>query len=81
MTRTRLLLGAAALCSAFIGTAAFAAPVVPMPAASNANVEQVRWVCGPYRCGWRPNYYGYRYHYGYYPHHRWYWRHHHRYWY
>jgi hypothetical protein len=29
-------------------------------ASSNAlafNVEQVRWVCGPYRCGWRPNYY------------------------
>ena len=26
-----------------------------------SNVEQVRWVCGPYRCWWRPNYY-----YGYY---------------
>ena len=23
------------------------------------GVEQVRWVCGPYRCFWRPNYYGY----------------------
>jgi hypothetical protein len=23
-----------------------------------SNVEQVRWVCGPYRCWWRPNYYG-----------------------
>jgi hypothetical protein len=29
--------------------------------ALSSNVEQVRWVCGPYRCWWRPNYY-----YGYY---------------
>jgi hypothetical protein len=28
------------------------------------QVEQARWVCGPFRCWWRPNYpYGY---YGYY---------------
>jgi hypothetical protein len=24
---------------------------------ANANIEQVHWVCGPYRCWWRPNYY------------------------
>ena len=24
---------------------------------ANANVEQVHWVCGRYRCWWRPNYY------------------------
>jgi hypothetical protein len=23
------------------------------------QVEQARWVCGPFRCWWRPNYYGY----------------------
>jgi hypothetical protein len=22
-----------------------------------SNVDQVRWVCGPWRCWWRPNYY------------------------
>jgi hypothetical protein len=40
------------------------------------QVEQARWVCSPYRCWWRPNYY----YYGYYPgwrwhHHPWRWRH------
>ncbi len=24
---------------------------------ATSNVENVRWVCGPYRCWWRPNYY------------------------
>ena len=23
-----------------------------------ARIEQARWVCGPYRCFWRPNYWG-----------------------
>jgi hypothetical protein len=23
----------------------------------SSNIENVRWVCGPYRCWWRPNYY------------------------
>jgi hypothetical protein len=32
------------------------------------QVEQARWVCGPFRCWQRPNYYGY---YGY---HRPWWR-------
>ena len=22
-----------------------------------SNLDQVRWVCGPFRCWWRPNYY------------------------
>ena len=67
-----VLAGAAAL-----GAVAFAsgsASAMPNGLSSNAlasNVEQVRWVCGPYRCWWRPNvYYGY---YGWGP--RWrYWR-------
>ena len=33
-------------------------------AAAPSNVENVRWVCGPYRCWWRPGPYGY---YGYGP--------------
>jgi hypothetical protein len=24
----------------------------------DARIEQARWVCGPYRCFWRPNYWG-----------------------
>lgn len=49
-----------------------------------AKTEQVRWVCGPYRCWWRPNYYR---SYGFYAgprfgweprwHRRWGWRHRH----
>jgi hypothetical protein len=23
------------------------------------GIQNVRWVCGPYRCRWRPNYYVY----------------------
>ena len=51
------------------------------------QVEQARWVCGPFRCFWRPNYYGYGYGYGYgyrYPGWRFRhpgWRWHRRYWY
>jgi hypothetical protein len=30
------------------------------------EIQNVRWVCGPYRCWWRPNYYAYApgYYYG-----------------
>ena len=47
-------------------------------AATTNGVQDVRYVCGPYRCWWRPDYYGPRY-YNYYvgPRH-WYW--HRRYW-
>jgi hypothetical protein len=34
---------------------------IPKPA---AQAQDVAWVCGPYRCVWRPNYSGY---YDYYP--------------
>ena len=41
-------------------------------------VEHVAWVCGPYRCWWRPGpYWGgpnWRPHYGYWGWHRWGWR-------
>ncbi|QGM47942.1 hypothetical protein H2LOC_003910 [Methylocystis heyeri] len=32
-------------------------PGVAQAADSAANVDKARWVCGPYRCWWRPNYY------------------------
>lgn len=67
----KLILGAAV-----IGGGAFAASThaqaMPAPRASvlagaTDPVAQVRWVCGPYRCWWRPNYvyYGRPWGYGY----------------
>jgi hypothetical protein len=58
-------------------------PGVAQAADSSVNIEKARWVCGPYRCWWRPNYYRpygvYRpYGYGYYHGPRRYW--HRRYW-
>jgi hypothetical protein len=40
-----------------IGEASAAMPVNGLGPAENqisANVQDVRWVCGPYRCWWRP---------------------------
>jgi hypothetical protein len=60
------VLGGGALAS---GSAA-AMPIHGLDAMSSgaaANVENVGWVCGPYRCWWQPNYhaeapfYGYAY--------------------
>ncbi len=58
-----LLAGAAAISgAAMIGSAA-AMPAAKLdanaqPAAAN-SIQNVHWVCGPYRCWWRPNYYNY----------------------
>jgi hypothetical protein len=49
-----------------IGAAAFGsgtASAMPngLPSISKAlaqDVQDVRWVCGPYRCWWRPSWYG-----------------------
>ncbi len=60
-------------------------------AAATHEATQVRWVCGPYRCWWRPNYYyAPPAYYGYYaprryyrwhgPRYRYGWYRHHRYW-
>lgn len=42
-------------------TAASAGPIMPLAAVATAadadaatNVDKVAWVCGPYRCWWRP---------------------------
>jgi hypothetical protein len=57
--------------TAFIAASLLAGPAQAMPAANLANAsaelanaEKTAWVCGPYRCWWRPNYY---YAYNYYP--------------
>jgi hypothetical protein len=78
MTRlTTVLASAAVLSAAMIGSAA-AMPAAPLASAAQtqSGIQQARWVCGPYRCWWRPNYYGYYgprpYHYGWHRHwHRW----------
>ncbi len=74
---TKVLLAAAAIWGGVATTAATAMPIAQVANDSAANIEQVRWVCGPHgRCWWRPNYYGGYYGYAYAP--RPYWRH--RYW-
>jgi hypothetical protein len=38
-------------------------PVGGLATATNqlaVDVQNVAWVCGPYRCWWRPNYWGAR---------------------
>jgi len=54
------LVGLLALGGAALSTGA--ASAMPIGLATNtdiaSNVEQARWVCGPYRCWWRPNVYG-----------------------
>jgi hypothetical protein len=47
-----------------ISGSASALPVSGLAAASketSTEIQNVRWVCGPYRCWWQPNYYAYRY--------------------
>jgi hypothetical protein len=34
-------------------------PAIVAHSEAASGVQQTRWVCGPYRCFWRPNYYGY----------------------
>jgi hypothetical protein len=72
---------AAALSASALGGAAQAMPMNGLASASSqvsVHVDTVRWVCGPYRCWWRPGpYWGgpyWRPHYGYWGWHRWGWR-------
>jgi hypothetical protein len=60
MSKLKLAFAAAVICGGFVATAASALPVAPIPSDAATNVEQVRWVCGPYRCWRTPGYYGYR---------------------
>ena len=55
---------AAAIALGALALAAPAASAMPMgsaPAAMGAQIDTVRWVCGPYRCHHQPDY-GYRHH-------------------
>jgi len=47
---------------ALVSDGAYAMPAmddgVSAAASAGTQIEQARWVCGPYRCWWRPNYWG-----------------------
>jgi hypothetical protein len=59
-----LVAGAAGLALPAASNTAAALPLaglqsaVPRDGETAARVEQARWVCGPYRCFWQPNYWG-----------------------
>jgi hypothetical protein len=63
-------IAAAVLCSAtMLAMPASAMPINNLAGALSGNIENVRWVCGPYRCWWRPGpsyYYGPRFYGGFY---------------
>jgi len=73
MTRLNHTLAAAAafgvLALAPTGASAMPNGLPSISRAAPSNVEDVRWVCGPRRCWWRPGWYR-----GYGWRHRW-WRH------
>jgi len=75
MRTLKLVCAATLLGGSLVATAASAMPVAPLPSDAVSNVESVRWVCGPYRCWWRPNYYGGYGAYAYYPYRHYGWRH------
>lgn len=52
-----IALGASTLGASGASAAPVLDPGVAQAAGAAANVDNVRWVCGPYRCVWRPNYY------------------------
>jgi hypothetical protein len=63
-----LVVGATGLALPAASTSAAALPLFGAPVGVDradlrdgqpaAQIEQARWVCGPYRCFWRPNYWG-----------------------
>jgi hypothetical protein len=61
------IITAAAFCSAAVPASAM--PIGNLSGAAPPNVEQVRWICGPNGCFWRPGptYYAPRYYGGYGP--------------
>lgn len=68
---------ALAIGCALTGTA-MAMPAANLSTSNTSSVQNAAWVCGPYRCWWRPGprYWGYGPRWGWY-HHR-YWHHGHR---
>jgi hypothetical protein len=76
---TKLTLAAAAvILGTTVAGSAMAVPVAKIDTDKQQSIQNVRYVCGPHRCWWRPNYYGHYLHhyYAYYP--RW---HRYRHWY
>jgi hypothetical protein len=64
MKRFRLAVtGVMAVCATALATGT--ASAMPVSGLANAasemvtDVQSVRWVCGPFRCWWRPSYYPY----------------------
>jgi hypothetical protein len=72
MTKTKTTAAAALALGIGILPLAPAARAMPVGGLAIATtqladgIQTVRWVCGPYRCWWRPNYYSYApgYYYG-----------------
>ena len=72
MTKTRTAMAAAlalGVATLPLSPAAHAMPVDGLNIAATAipdGIQNVRWVCGPYRCWWRPSYYAHApgYYYG-----------------
>jgi hypothetical protein len=55
--KTAAIVFAALLSSSALSVSASAMPVsglAPAAPQKTAHVQNVRWVCGPYRCFWRP---------------------------
>jgi hypothetical protein len=65
MTKTKTTMAAAitlGVATLLLSPTAHAMPVddLAIPTTRVADgIQNVRWVCGPYRCWWRPNYYAY----------------------
>jgi hypothetical protein len=59
MQKLKCVLAAAAAVGAItLGSGSASAMPNGLPTSVlSSDVENVRWVCGPYRCWWRPNYY------------------------
>lgn len=57
MTSVKSILAASAIATAAMVGSAAAMPAANLDTSSQAlsGVQQARWVCGPYRCFWRPN--------------------------
>ena len=58
MSRIASAAAAAVLLGAFAASSASAMPLGNLKPAADAvqTAQNVAWVCGPYRCWWRPNY-------------------------
>jgi hypothetical protein len=61
-----LIIGCAAVGATALATSAVAMPIAPLNTLSDQSAvapQAARWMCGPFHCRWRPNWYG---SYGYY---------------